>query len=85
MNQNISNRTLRDHKAVLWLLLAHLPFVAFLAPIGYGTEKFSIITSGLIGVLAIAGYFLLKGSRAFGVLTAILLMLISATLIQAQL
>lgn len=85
MNQNISNRTLRDHKAVLWLLLAHLPFVAFLAPIGYGTEKFSIITSGLIGILAIAGYFLLKGSRAFGVLTAILLMLISATLIQAQL
>lgn len=74
-----------NSQKMYFLILAHLPFVAFLAPIGYGTEMFAISASVLIGILATAGYFLLKDSRAFGSFSAILIMLISATLIQTQL
>ena len=84
MNHTNEHRSLRDHKAVLGLILGHLPFVAFLAPIGFGTSNFAITASVLIAVLALGGYFLLKGTRGFGVLSAVLLMLISATLIETR-
>ena len=37
-----SAELLRDDRIILTILLAHLPLIMFLAPIGYGTESFSI-------------------------------------------
>ena len=85
MNTQSNDRILKDHKAVLWLILGHLPFVAFLAPIGYGTQTFALVTSLIIGAIILAGFFVLKGTRSFGVLSAVILMLISATLIETRL
>ncbi|MEM6708038.1 MAG: methyl-accepting chemotaxis protein [Pseudomonadota bacterium] len=67
------------------IILAHLPVTAFLAPLGYGTDSFALAASVGVGVLATVGYTLLKGSRGFGVLAGVLLMALSAVLIQAQL
>lgn len=67
------------------LLLAHVPVVALLVPWGYGTQSFAITASLAIGILAVAGYAMLRGTRACGVLFSMCLMLFSATMIQAQL
>lgn len=72
-------------KKVLFIILAHIPFVAFLAPIGYGTSAFAIGATAFITVLSLVGYFTLSGTRWFGVLTGAIFMLFSATLIQTQL
>ncbi|WP_227519713.1 methyl-accepting chemotaxis protein [Marinobacter sp. ANT_B65] len=70
---------------MLWLLLAHVPVVALIVPWGYGTYSFAITASLALGILAIAGYSMLRGTRACGVLFSMCLMLFSATMIQAQL
>ncbi|MHA7878539.1 MAG: methyl-accepting chemotaxis protein [Saccharospirillum sp.] len=71
---------------ILWLiLLAHAPITALLVPIGYGTFRFAIIATLLVVALATAGYFLLRGQRAYSALTGVLLMTYSAIMIQAQL
>lgn len=72
-------------RSMLWLLLAHVPVVGLLVPWGYGTYGFAITASLAIGALVIAGYSLLRGTRACGVLFCMCLMLFSATMIQAQL
>ncbi len=77
--------SIENDKKMLYILLAHIPFVALLAPIGYGTFEFAIGATALITLLALAGFFFLKGTRGFGILSGILLMLFSATLIQTQL
>lgn len=76
---------LRVDRHIFWLLLAHVPVVGLLVPWGYGTYSFAVMASLAIGVLAIAGYSLLRGTRACGVLFCMCLMLFSATMIQAQL
>ncbi|WP_127469965.1 methyl-accepting chemotaxis protein [Thiomicrorhabdus aquaedulcis] len=83
MNQKSLDLQAIDKK-VLIILLAHIPFVAFLAPIGYDTHGFAMLASGLIGALAIIGYATLKGTRGFGILSGVLVLLFSATLIQTQ-
>ncbi len=76
---------LRVDRRLLWILLAHVPVVGLLVPWNYGTSGFAIIASIAIGALVVAGYSLLRGTRACGVLFAMCLMLFSATMIQAQL
>lgn len=76
---------LRVDRHIFWLLLAHVPIVGLLVPWGYGTYSFAIIASLAIGALAVAGYSMLRGTRACGVLFCMCLMLFSATMIQAQL
>ena len=71
-------------KKVLFILLAHIPFVAFLAPIGYDTFSFAIPMTILITLLTLVSYFVLRGTRGFGILTGVFLMLFAATLIQTQ-
>lgn len=78
------HKQLKDHKIVLSLILVQLPVLAFIAPIGYGTGNFAMLSALFIGILAIAGFFTLKGQRAFGALSAVLLMLISASLIESR-
>lgn len=75
---------LASDKKVLMILLAHIPFVAFLAPIGYDTFNFAVPMTLVIIALSLISYFVLRGTRGFGILTGVFLMLFSATLIQTQ-
>lgn len=69
----------------MWLiLLAHIPVVGLLVPMGYGTTTFALVSSLLVGGLATAGFFSMRGTRALSSLFAICLMLFSAIMIQAQ-
>lgn len=84
--QNLHQQELlKVDRSMCWLLLAHVPVVGLLVPWGYGTYSFAIAASLAIGVLVIAGYSMLRGTRACGVLFCLCLMLFSATMIQAQL
>lgn len=71
-------------KLVFIILMLHLPVVMFLVPIGFGSSKFAIIASLLIGTVAGIGYYLTRGTAAFGILAATLFMSFSAVMIQAQ-
>lgn len=71
-------------KKVFYILLAHLPFIAFLAPMGYDTFNFAIPAAIVLGVLIVVSYNILKGTRGFGILSGVFLMLFAATLIQTQ-
>ncbi len=78
-------RTLTLDKYMLILLLAHVPVVGLLVPWGYGTTTFALVASLAIAAVALAGYGVMRGHRAFSVLVAVCLMLFSVTMIQAQL
>ena len=87
MNQSDSlvvQDRVRTDRQMLWLLLAHVPVVGLLVPIGYGTHSFAIFASLAVGALAAAAYGLLRGTRGCSVVFAACLMLFSAVMIQAQ-
>ncbi|MFO8142114.1 MAG: methyl-accepting chemotaxis protein [Marinobacter sp.] len=79
-----TQQTLVIDRQMLIILLAHVPVVGLLVPWGYGTYSFAIVASLLVGALALAGYVMLRGTRACSVLFAACLMLFSAVMIQAQ-
>lgn len=76
---------LRTDWQVLLILLAHIPVVALLVPIGFDTHSFAVVASLIVGGLVISGYGLLRGTRALSVVFATAMMLFSAIMIQAQL
>ncbi|NEV64270.1 methyl-accepting chemotaxis protein [Thiorhodococcus minor] len=78
-------RLLRYDRILLVILLGHLPVTMLLLPMGYGTQSFAIFASVLVGVVAVAAYLLLRGTAAFGLVSGILLMTLSAIMIQTQL
>ncbi|NEX22251.1 hypothetical protein G3480_18395 [Thiorhodococcus mannitoliphagus] len=78
-------RLLRYDRILLVILLAHLPVTMFLVPLGYGTQSFAIYASVLVGIFAVGAYFLLRGTAFFGLVSGILLMMLSAIMIQSQL
>jgi methyl-accepting chemotaxis protein len=80
----IREQALITDKQMLTILLLHLPVVGLLVPWGHGTHTFAIVASLLLSGLMLAGYFLLRGSRACSALFATGLMLFSAIMIQAQ-
>src|SRR5690554_525707 len=79
-----TQQTLATDRQMLIILLAHVPVVGLVVPWGYGTYSFAIVASLLVGGLALAGYFMLKGTRACSALFGTCLMLFSAVMIQAQ-
>lgn len=79
-----TQQTLTTDRQMLIILLAHVPVVGLLVPWGYGTYSFAIVASLLVGALALAGYVMLRGTRACSALFAACLMLFSAVMIQAQ-
>lgn len=81
----MNKKTLHYDKILFGLLLAHLPVTMFLVPMGYGTATFAITASILVGVLAGVAYVLFKGTPMFGVISGVLLMALSAIMIQSQL
>lgn len=74
----------RNDQQMLVILLAHIPVVGLLVPMGYGTTTFALIASLLVGGLATAGFYTMRGTRASSSLFAVCLMLFSAIMIQAQ-
>ncbi len=72
-------------RQLLFILLAHVPVVGLLVPLGYDTHGFALVSSSLIGALAVMGYRFLRGTRTCSTLFAVCLMLFSAVMIQAQL
>lgn len=76
---------LRYDKILYIILLAHLPIIMFLVPIGFGTSTFALTASLIVAIISSLAYFLLRGTPAFGVIAAIMLMTLSAIMIQAQL
>ncbi|MCK7542569.1 methyl-accepting chemotaxis protein [Marinobacter bryozoorum] len=75
---------LSSDRQMLWILLAHVPVVGLLVPIGYGTHAFAILASVLLGLVVAGAYGTLRGSRGFSVVAAAALMVFSAIMIQAQ-
>ncbi len=71
-------------KLVFMIIMAHLPVIIFFVPIGYDTFAFALTAGLIIGVLACLGYFVTSGTPAFGIIAGVLLMSISAVMIQAQ-
>lgn len=77
----------QDHtydKTMLCILLAHLPIVAFIVPIGYDTSSFAIIACVLNGIFIAATYQITKNTRVFRIFASMALMIFSAVMIQAQ-
>lgn len=72
-------------KIILWILLAHVPIVMFLIPMGFGTMQFAIISTLLNTALFGTGYWLMRNTRGFRIIAALSLMIFSAIMIQAQL
>lgn len=66
------------------LLLAQVPILAISGLVGEGLLAFSIGSAVLIGLVSSLCYALLKGTSAFGVIAAIVMMSVSALLIQSQ-
>ena len=82
-----SSRQSQLHKydrMVFTILILHVPVVMFLVPIGFGSSKFAITASLLIGAIAGIGYYLARGTATFGILAGALFMAFSAVMIQAQ-
>ncbi len=80
----VSNRLLKYDRMVYSIIMLHLPVVMFLVPIGFDTDTFAIGAAMVVGLLASAGYFLTRGTPVFGIFAGVLLMTISAIMIQAQ-
>ena len=83
-NDLAREQRLTTDKQMLIILLAHVPVVSLLVPWGYGTYSFAITASLIVGVLALVGYFMLKGRRACSALLGACLMVFSAIMIQSQ-
>ncbi|MET0088505.1 MAG: methyl-accepting chemotaxis protein [Candidatus Thiodiazotropha sp.] len=80
-----SDELLRNDRILFVIIMAHLPVTMFLVPMGYGTSGFAIFASLIVGVLAGAAYALLRGTLGFSIVAGVLLMAISAIMIQSQL
>ncbi|MBS3805292.1 MAG: methyl-accepting chemotaxis protein [Oleiphilaceae bacterium] len=75
---------LKTDRYMFLLLLAHVPVVGLLVPLGFGTMTFALIGALAVAALATIGYGLVRGSRAFSIVVGVCLMLFSAVMIQAQ-
>ena len=76
---------LKYDKILFTILMAHLPVVMFIVPLGYGTSTFAIIASLIVGGITAGAYFMLRGTPVFGIISAVMLMAFSMIMIQAQL
>ena len=78
-------RTLRYDRILLIILLGHLPITTLLVPLGYGTQAFAVYASLLVAVLTLVSFAFLRGTPSFGLISGLLLMTLSAIMIQSQL
>ncbi len=80
-----TERLLKHDRIIFYIILAHLPITMFLIPLGYDTMGFAIVSSLLVGAVTAAAYYLVRGTRLFGILAGVIIMMISAIMIQTQL
>ncbi|MET0066277.1 MAG: methyl-accepting chemotaxis protein [Candidatus Thiodiazotropha sp.] len=80
-----NSELLRNDRILFIIIMAHLPVIMFLVPMGYGTSGFAIFAALIVGALNGAAYALLRGTLGFSIVAGILLMAISAIMIQSQL
>ncbi|MEM7208008.1 MAG: methyl-accepting chemotaxis protein [Pseudomonadota bacterium] len=80
-----SNKLAHYDKVVFFILMAHIPVVAFLVPLGFGTSAFATVSAVVIGLITSVAYYFKRGTPIFGFLAGIALMAFSAVMIQAQL
>lgn len=83
-NEFTRQQVLAVDRQMLIILLAHIPVVGLLVPLGFDTFTFSVLGSVIVGAFALAGYLSLRGTRACSIVFATCLMLFSAVMIQAQ-
>lgn len=82
---NKRKETLLKHDKIIFIiLLAHLPVTMFLIPMGYDTHFFAFWASAAVGIATLIAYFIARGTRLFGIISAMLLMSLSAIMIQSQ-
>lgn len=79
------HQVLNIDRQMLWILLAHTPVVGMLVPTGFGTHRFALIASVVLGALVLLAYGTLRGSRGFSAIVAAALMAFSAIMIQSRL
>jgi methyl-accepting chemotaxis protein len=84
-NNHTRLQTLKTDRQMLWILLAHVPVVGLLVPLGFGTHGFALTAGILLGAIVLAAYVVLRGSRGFSVVVAAALMAFSAIMIQSRL
>jgi methyl-accepting chemotaxis protein len=85
IGKSMKQDLLKYDRIVYLAILAHLPVSMFLIPIGYDTGLFAFVASLIVAILASLGYYMLRGTRLFGILAGVLLMTMSAIMIQTQL
>lgn len=78
--ENVSN-----DKLVLWLLIAHLPFVFFLVPMGYGTHIEGAISAVIVVLAAWYAFHTMPGTLFSRSVMATAMMMMSMILIMQQL
>lgn len=79
-----AHERLPNDRLMLGLVLAHVPIVGLIIPLGYETTAFALTASVVLGLVVAAVYALVKGQRAFSVVVATAFMAFSAIMIQAQ-
>ncbi|THK42132.1 hypothetical protein E8Q33_04930 [Methylophaga sp. SB9B] len=89
IEENIKQRHWQDNvsndKFVLWLLLAHLPFIFFLVPIGYGTHIEGAIPAVIVVLAAWYVFHTLPGTLFSRSVMSAAMMMMSMILIMQQL
>lgn len=89
IDENVKQRKWKDNvsndKFVLWLLIAHLPFIFFIVPIGYGTHIQGAIPAVIIVLAAWYVYKTLPGTLFSRSVMSAAMMIMSMILIMQQL
>lgn len=89
IDENVNQRKWKDNvsndKFVLWLLTAHLPFIFFIVPMGYGTHLNGAIPALIIVLAAWYVYKTLPGTLLSRSVMSAAMMIMSMILIMQQL
>ncbi|GGB05057.1 methyl-accepting chemotaxis protein [Agarivorans gilvus] len=75
----------RNDQYVFWILLAQAPILLLSGFVGAKLTAFAVVSAVAVLLLATLSYRLLKGCGLFSVVAAVLMMSVSALLIQSQL
>lgn len=84
INEVFGREMLRMDRFMVLFVAAHWPVAALLVPWGYGTHMLGLVAGGGASLLAVVGFFLLRGQLALRVLNGTLLMVFSSLFITQQ-
>jgi methyl-accepting chemotaxis protein len=84
LNQRLSEDAQASDKIMLWILAAHLPFIFFFIPAGYGTHLQGAIPATLAVIASFSAYNAAKGTLFSRVVISISFMVMSMVIIMQQ-